>query len=178
MTTITFQNGNVVFRDGKVGSGSECCCSQSVCCGIPKNCTVTVSASDDYVYDQASNTWKDGNGNVWGISFGDCTNASANLGNEYLTCCIWYSNGGSPGGDCIIFGASLIGRVVCDSCCDSDPDYAGDANEYGVNCRIEGVVKSFTQVGDCSAQKAAIDFDNWDITISCGPPPDPCNPFP
>lgn len=176
------QDGKVLLKDGMVAMDEACCCGGQ-CCGIPKNCTVTVSVNNDYVYDQATGLWSDANNNQWGITFGDCQGASGSLGNEYATCCVWYSNGatpigGNPNSPCILYSAYLVGRIVCDSCCDAEPEFQGDANEYGVNCRIEGMNKAFNQVGDCSAFQAALDFPNWDITINCDPAPDPCNPLP
>lgn len=34
MTLITFQDGKVVMRDGKVGTGQECCCDGEVACCV------------------------------------------------------------------------------------------------------------------------------------------------
>lgn len=48
MTLITFQDGKVVFRDGKVGTEQACCCEQG-CCGLDASATqpsVVVSGSD------------------------------------------------------------------------------------------------------------------------------------
>jgi hypothetical protein len=45
MTTVTFQDGAVVLRDGKVGTGLECCCEKCVC---PQCDNLTVSVSLDY----------------------------------------------------------------------------------------------------------------------------------
>ena len=37
MTQITFQDGKILMRDGKVGTGQGCCCNQTPCtCG---NCS-------------------------------------------------------------------------------------------------------------------------------------------
>lgn len=189
MTLITFQDGKVVMSGGNVGTEAACCCggsSQSVaCCGVPKNCDVTAYVGVNATYDQATNSWRNGNNSV-PISFGDCRYLLGNtpdVGDEYASCCISFQNSGTPGvanpaDPCTLISAWIVGRIVCDSCCDAEPEYAGDQNEYGVNCRIEGVIKGFFEIGDCSAQKAALDYDNWDITMTCDPSPDPCNPLP
>ena len=46
MSFITFQDGRVVFRDGKVGTGFECCCDRDDE-GCPESCEddLTVTAS-------------------------------------------------------------------------------------------------------------------------------------
>jgi hypothetical protein len=36
MTTITTQDGKIVFRDGRVGTGQECCCETETPCVCPQ----------------------------------------------------------------------------------------------------------------------------------------------
>lgn len=44
MTLVTFQDGQIVMRDGKVGTGEECCCPQCTPC----ECGWLFSGTYDY----------------------------------------------------------------------------------------------------------------------------------
>lgn len=46
MTLITFSDGKVVLRDGKVGTEQECCCNENcgMCCTDYQNCEITYTA--------------------------------------------------------------------------------------------------------------------------------------
>lgn len=191
MSNLLIKGGKLVIKDGKlVLSSGDClsqCCGQ--CCGVPKNCEVTVYIGDSYVFNHATGAWEDASSNQIGITFGDCQymqggvpSGIPDLGSEYQTCCISITISGTPAAanpsdPCLLLTAAIAGRVVCDSCCDAEPEYEGDQNDRGVNCRIEGVVTDFTQMGDCSAYRTSLDFDNWSITITCDPT-DGCNEFP
>lgn len=60
MTLITFQDGKPVMRDGKVGTGSACCCGGSGCCGRPC-CGVyvgwSINCNNDVVDGYQAVTW-------------------------------------------------------------------------------------------------------------------------
>jgi hypothetical protein len=49
MTLITFQDGAVVMRDGKVGTEQDCCCEQPPCECFPRFSTPPVECEIDYI---------------------------------------------------------------------------------------------------------------------------------
>ena len=53
MTLITFFDGKVVMRDGKVGTGQACCCGQSKCV-CPTQTTCSAAYCDLFGYDAAN----------------------------------------------------------------------------------------------------------------------------
>jgi len=52
MTLITFEDGNVVMRDGKIGTEQACCCEDGLCppCNFPRRLQLTIAGFPDAYY--------------------------------------------------------------------------------------------------------------------------------
>lgn len=73
MTLITFQDGGVVFRGGKVGTEQECCCQECAPCPDLEALCISITLTDYdgnvYTADQDDIIWAGGTGTVYFSGF-------------------------------------------------------------------------------------------------------------
>jgi hypothetical protein len=181
MTTITFQDGKVVLRDGKVGTEQACCCQGGQCCGGYTNCqvTYTVTLSTGQVINGTGYLPVTENQDVSdavdsqlafdvvGRRFnGECTLTIAWL-TEYMCDFVDF--------DIVGFFAYRIYRISCQSCCETDPEQDG----FAYNCSFTEIEGGTIQEPECPSgvENLGVHVTNVVInSITCDPVP--CGPCP
>lgn len=149
-----------------------CCVTAPPCCGIPTNCTATLTIDGiAYIYNQVNGLWEqEGDATVtWpSVSLGGCQNEEAGTGDpKYASCCLAASVADTPllgEGLCNEYSTTAYARLVCDECC-------GELPTVGINCRLEDEVTYTTSDGPCDAFIPTIQF-----TLVCDE--EECNPLP
>jgi hypothetical protein len=155
-----------------------CCVPQDPCCGIPENCTLSLTVGDlTFVYNHANGLWEntDDPSITWLVSFGDCRNETAGTGDsKYSACCLSTEAADTPFlGECNEWVRSHFVRLKCTQCCDTDPVTA-------IGCSLEDPV-TYTRVNGAdieAGQESPCDafIPNLQFTLTCEG--EECNEFP
>lgn len=85
MTLITFQDGVAVMRDGKVGTGLECCCGGCAPCPDMESLCISITLTDHngnvFTADQGDMFWFNGTGTVYLDGFAYAVGISCTVAN-------------------------------------------------------------------------------------------------